>query len=169
VAGDDWYLLKKEGKLQLIPSSNEENTDSTIYIFRKREDLSYCIQDGFFGIDVTYCLNDLLFKGKYVNIDTKQEVIFAENGKLIGIEGFDIYEVRDYFGTLHMYYNLDVIYFINENYEIEHYNWVFSEDELLLTEFIHEKIADEDGNLYDSDFFILGEKKIRLKKIEKNR
>jgi len=172
----DWYLIRKELDLQLIQISSKENImiDSTIYIFRKREDLKDCInKDNYYGITVTQYFNDILFKGKYINVETKQEVIFAENGKLIGIEGFNTYEVRDYFGTLHyLYNNLDVITFSNSENEDEYkqYNWVFSEDELILTEFVPEKIykiIDEDGSSHNVwEFVILGKKKIRLKKIE---
>lgn len=168
ITGEDWYLVKKGVELQLIPVSSEENTDTTIYIFRKREDLNDYIRKGFWGIDVTHYFNEFLFKGKYINVETKQEVEFAENGKLIGIEGFNRYEVRDYFGTLHPHKNLDVITFeiLGVGYKFKQYNWVFLEEELILTEFIPEKWEDENGDLYDGDDFILGKEKIRLKKIE---
>lgn len=166
VTGYDWYLVKNGFELQLIPVPNKENTDSTIYIFRKRDDLNYFTKEGVFEENVTHYFNDQLFKGKYLNIDTKQEVVFADNGKFIGMKGFNSYEVRNYFGTLHMYHNLDVIYFSNGNGEFKQYNWVFSGKELLLTEFIHEKVTDEDGNSYIGEYFVLGKEKIRLKIIE---
>jgi hypothetical protein len=172
VTGVDWYLVKKGIELQLIPATNEEDTDSTIYIFSKRDDLNSCFQGGFYGINVTPYFNDLLFKGKYINVETKQEVVFADNGKLIGIDGFNTYEVRDYFGTLHPHNNLDVITFSNfgNNYESKQYNWVFSENELILTEFVPEKIADENGIFYDNwDSFVLGWEKIKLKRVENDK
>ncbi len=164
----DWYLIKKAAGLQLVPVPNDGKADSTIYIFRKRDDLHYCIkEDGFYGIDVVPYFNDLLFKGKYVNIDTNQEVVFADNGRLTGIEGFNAYRVRDYFGTLHPHYNLDVIYLLNDYGMYEQYNWKFSGDELLLTEFVDEITIDEDGDSYRGDNFILGKETIRLKRVEK--
>lgn len=91
-------------------------------------------------------------------------MIFGENGQLFGINGFDSYEVRNYFGTLHMHKNLDVITFKNkENNNYKQYNWIFSDDELLLTEFVYEKVT-YDGKTYDGDYLILGKEKIKLKK-----
>ena len=104
-----------------------------------------------------------------MNIETKQEVVFAENGKLVGIEGYDKYKVRDYFGTFHPYHNFDVIYFSNDSSVWKDYNWVFSGKELILTEFIPDwiKITDEDGNSYEDYYdYTLGKEKIRLKKVE---
>jgi hypothetical protein len=168
VSGDKWFLILKEPELKLIQYSNSERVDSTIYTFRKRDDLNYFSEDNkdFFviGNNVTDYFNEQLFEGKYINTKTNGEVIFGENGQLIGIEGFDSYEVRNYFGTLHMHKNLDVITFKNkQNNEHKQYNWVFSDDELLLTEFVYEKVTYE-GKTYDGDYLVLGKENIKLKK-----
>jgi len=76
------------------------------------------------------------------------------NGKLEGWDGFDLYKVRNYFGTSHPHKNLDVITFTNQgNDKYKQYNWVFSGNELTLTEFVR-----------DGDDMILGKEKIILKK-----
>ena len=167
-----WFLVRKGFELQLIPIPNEENVDTTIYIFRKRDDLNSCFESSSLGINVTHYFNDVLFRGKYINVETKQEVVFADKGKLIGFDRFNRYKVRDYFGTLHPHNNLDVITFSNldNDNKYKQYNWVFSEDELLLTEFVPEKVTDEDGNSYDDwDSYVLGKEKIRLKKVENDK
>ena len=43
------------------------------------------------------------------------------------------------------------------------YNWVFSENELLMTEFVSEKVTYE-GEIYDGDYLVLGKEKLKLKK-----
>lgn len=168
VSGDKWYLILKEPELILIQYPNSERVDSTTYTFRRRDDLNYFSKDNkdFFiiGNNVTNYFNKQLFEGKYINSITNNEVIFGENGQLFGINGFDSYEVRNYFGTLHMHKNLDVITFKNkENNNYKQYNWIFSDDELLLTEFVYEKVT-YDGKTYDGDYLILGKEKIKLKK-----
>jgi len=73
--GADWQLIKKGDELQLIEIQEEKNTDSTIYIFRKRDDLDYFTKKSFWGEfeeDVTHYFNDLLFKGKYLQNFKKQ-------------------------------------------------------------------------------------------------
>jgi hypothetical protein len=167
VSGDKWFLILKKPELKLIQYLNSERVDSTIYTFRKRDDLSdFSKEDKDFfviGNNVTDYFNNQLFEGKYINTKSNKEVAFEENGQLVGIDGFDSYEARNYFGTLHMHKNLDVITFKNkQNNEYKQYNWVFSDDELLLTEFVYEKVT-YDGKTYDGDYLILGKKKIKLK------
>ena len=168
VSGDKWFLILKEPELKLIQYPNSERVDSTVYTFRKRDDLSYFSQSkkDFFivGNNVTNYFNKQLFEGKYINTETNKEIVFGEHGQLMGIDGFDSYEVRNYFGTLHMHKNLDVITFKNkQNSEYKQYNWVFSDHELLLTEFVYEK-ATYDGKTYDGDYLVLGKERIKLKK-----
>tara|TARA_Y100000766_G_C18839557_1_gene572319 strand:- start:415 stop:1266 length:852 start_codon:yes stop_codon:yes gene_type:complete len=168
ISGDKWFLILKEPELKLIQYSNSKRVDSTIYTFRKRDDLNYFSKDSkdFFviGNNVTDYFNKQLFEGKYINTKSNSEVIFGENGQLIGVEGFDSYEVRNYFGTLHMHKNLDVITFKNKHNNVyKQYNWVFSDDELLLTEFVHEKVTYK-GKTHDGEYLVLGKEKIKLKK-----
>ncbi|MEN7550808.1 hypothetical protein AAG747_23000 [Rapidithrix thailandica] len=168
VSGDKWFLVLKEPELKLIQYPNSERVDSIVYTFRKRDDLSYFskFNKDFFiiGNNVIDYFNKQLFEGKYINTGTNKEIVFGENGQLIGIDGFDSYEVRNYFGTLHMHRNLDVITFKNKhNNKYKQYNWVFSDDELLLTEFVYEKVT-YDGKTYNGDYLVLGKEEIKLKK-----
>ncbi len=168
VAGDNWYLIIDKPKLKLVQYLEEERGDSTVYTFRKRDDLNYFTHNniGFSTIskNVTEYFHEHLFKGKYRSTDSQKEVVFDENGRLTGIDGFNSYEVKNYFGTSHRHKNLDVITFKNsENNEYKEYNWVFSYNELVLTEFVNEKRSHKGENYY-SDHLILGKKRIKLKK-----
>ena len=168
ISGDKWFLILEKPNLKLIQYNNSEKIDTTVYTFRKRDDLNYFSKSkkDFFliGNNVTDYFNKQLFEGKYINTDTDKDIVFGKNGQLIGIDGFDSYEVRNYFGTLHMHKNLDVITFKNKhNNEYKQYNWVFSDHELLLTEFVHEKVTYK-GKTYDGDHLVLGKEIIKLKK-----
>ena len=168
ISGSKWSLVKKERKINLIQYDNKKRIDSTTYVFRKRDDFNYFTRENtdFFviGKNVTEYFNQQLFKGKYFIKNAKGEVVFKADGSLIGIDKFDTYEVRNYFGTLHMHKNLDVITFKNKNdNEFKQYNWVFKNDQLILTEFVYEKIT-YNGKVYDGDYLVLGKDKIVLNK-----
>jgi len=167
ISGSKWWLIRKEGKLNLIQHPNQKRTDSTIYVFRKREEFKSFSKENtdFFiiGKNVTEYFNKELFKGTYFNIDNKNKVIFNK-GSLSGVGKYDTYEVRNYFGTLHPHKNLDVITFKDgRNNEFKQYNWVFEKNQLILTEFIYEKIT-FNGETYDGDDLVLGNKKMILEK-----
>jgi hypothetical protein len=168
VSRDKWFLILNEPELKLIQSPNSERVDSTIYTFRKRDDFNYFTvkNKGYFiiGNNVTEHFNNQLFEGSYINKENQEEVVFTDRGQLIGIDGFDTYEVRNYFGTLHMHKNLDVVTFKNkETNEFKQYNWVITDDELLLTEFVNE-IKTYKGETFVSDYLVLGKEKIKLRK-----
>jgi len=168
ISGSKWWLIKKDNQLNLIQCPNQKRLDSTTYIFRKREDFNYFTKENtdFFviGKNVTEYFNQQLFKGKYLRMDTKTDVDFKADGSLIGIAEFDTYEVRNYFGTLHMHKNLDVITFKNKSdNKFKQYNWVFNNDQLILTEFVYEKVT-RNGKSYDGDYIVLGKEKIILKR-----
>jgi len=168
ITGQQWFLISNDPELHLVQHPNSRKTDSTVYTFRKREDLEYFTQvnkDAFvIGNNVTDYFNEQLFEGQYLNSETGEEIVFAANGQLTGMDGFDSYEVRNYFGTLHMHKNLDVITFKNkDNREYRQYNWVFSDDELNLREFVFEKVT-SNGKTYEGEYFVLGTEKIKLKK-----
>ncbi|MCB0402483.1 MAG: hypothetical protein KDD41_10400 [Flavobacteriales bacterium] len=168
IGGGRWNLIVNEPYLTLAQNPEGEQVDPTVYVFRKRNDLSAFTKENpdFFiiGHNVTNYFNDELFQGTYMNPATRQEVVFGAGGQLTGIEGFDTYEVRNYFGTLHMHKNLDVITFNNrKNKAYKQYHWVFSGNELILTEFVYEKITDN-GVTYEGDHLIPGKEKLILKK-----
>lgn len=167
VTGYIWSLVEKGEELHLV-SMSKEDADTTTYIYKKRDDLSYFTkghQDFHkIGICVADYFNKNIFAGKYIDRTTNKEILFTENGELLGIDGFNKYNIRNYFGTLHMHKNLDVVYLYNDSNEYKEYNWVFADDELLLTEFIYETVLDENGISHEGDYLILGEEQIRLKK-----
>lgn len=168
ITGSKWWLIKKGDQLNLIQYPNQKRHDSITYIFRKREEFDYFTKENtdFFiiGQNVTKYFNQQLFKGKYFIQDTQNKVVFKADGSLTGIDKFDTYEVRNYFGTSHSHKNLDVITFKNENDNIfKQYNWVFKNELLILTEFAYEKVT-HNGKVYDGDDLILGKEKIVLKK-----
>ena len=100
---------------------------------------------------------------EYLNEVKKSKVFFGANGKLTGVDGFDSYQVRNYFGTLHPHKNLDVVTFKNsETNEYKDFNWVFSGNSLRLTAFIIEKVI-HNGKTYDGDQLILSTETMNLK------
>lgn len=162
-----WNLFLKEENLCLIQDGNASRLDSTVYMFKRRDDFNYFTTENedFFviGKNVTEYFNKELFEGKYIDEKSGKEVVFEKNGQLRGVQGFDSFEVRNYFGTLHPHKNLDVISFRNgERNEWKQYNWVFSNDELLLTEFVYEQQI-IDGKSYHGDDMVLGNQRIVLK------
>lgn len=168
VTGEQWYLLANPPDLRLVQGPNPDQIDSTVYTFRKREDLKSFTQNASapytIGDEVTGYFNEQLFKGKYIDLESNEEVVFGSEGKLAGIAHFDSYAVRNYFGTLHPHKNLDVVTFRNnDRNEFKQYHWVFSRNELILTEFVVEQIT-HNGETFDGDYFIPGSKKIRLKR-----
>jgi len=173
ITEEKWYLIANNQELTLIQYPNSKTIDSTVYIYRKRDDLNYFSKENIdfyiIGKNVTEYFNKQLFEGKYINCETNQVIVFEDNGKLTGIVGFDSYEVRNYFGTLHPHKNLDVITFSNsKTNESKEYNWVFSDDKLILTEFINKKVTNN-GETYDGDYYILGREKMKLKITKPNK
>lgn len=169
MSGDKWWLIKNKGQFELIQHPNQEYIDSTVYIYKKQSAFNYFTKENtdfyVIGKNVTDYFNKMIFEGKYVISGTESHVTFGQNGILKGFDSFDTYEVRNYFGTLHMHKNLDVITFGNKtNNDFKEYNWVFKDDQLILTEFIYEKVSYK-GKIYDGDYLILGEEKIVLRKL----
>ena len=172
VTGYNWALVQKGEELHLI-SMSKDNKDSTTYIYRKRDDLDCLMKKSNQGLyivgdNLTNYFNKTLFAGKYIDKATNKEVVFTEDGGLLGIDGFNKYEVRNYFGTSHPYYNLDVVYLFNGDDNIRDFNWVFSDNELIITEFVNEIVTDEEGDLHEGDFYIMGKEVIRLHRLKSN-
>jgi len=170
VTGEKWWLIKNNNNLKLVQYSDSKRKDTTTYIYRKREDLnSWTRQNVDFskiGNNVTKYFNRNIFAGNYIN--GTQEVIFSSNGQLSGINGFNTFEVRNYFGTLHPHKNLDVVTLKNEdNNRFKQYNWVFKNDTLTLTDFVREKVM-YNGETYDGDDLVLGQESITLKNTKHN-
>lgn len=169
--GGKWDLIKNEELLLLRQSPNQKKKDSTLYVYRKRNDLAFITQnmDRFhkIGSNVTKYFNFKLFAGSYQNIKDNKEVVFKPDGALIGFEKYDTYQIRNYFGTLHPHKNLDVITFSNSTTKVsKQFNWTFKNGQLKLTEFIRESII-YNGEKVITDDYVLGSEKLILNTIGK--
>ncbi|MDO5981755.1 hypothetical protein [Flavivirga spongiicola] len=161
-----YALFKKSNELHLKQFPNQDIIDSTTYIFRKRNDLKNLLEDKDrvhkISSNITKYFNENLISGVYENKKNKEIITFKKNGDLINFTGFDKYEVRNYFGTLHPHKNLDVITFTNSKQnDYKQFNWKFENKKLILTEFVHEKV-DYKGKKEITDDFVLGKKVIEL-------
>ena len=163
-----WMLLQKQNKLLLKQFPNQEDVDTTIYIYNKRDDLKGMTEDlsiiHKISSNMTKFLNEEIISGTYLNQKTNTKVEFLKNGELNGIDDFTEYEVRNYFGTLHLHKNLDVLFLKNKTEGlVKQYNWKFEGDNLVLTEFKNETI-ERNGKDVMTDYFVLGKEIIDLKK-----
>jgi hypothetical protein len=164
--GSEYILLKKNNELTLKQIPNEDRIDSTVYSFRKRNDLNKLLknQNTVHKISdrITEYFNENLLTGEYINPKNKKVITFKKNGDLINFEGFDKYNVRNYFGTLHPHNNLDVLTLKNSSTnKLKQLNWKILSDKLILTEFIPE-IVTRFGKKTMTDNYVLGKKKIEL-------
>lgn len=163
-----WMLLKNQGNLILKQFPNQENTDSSIYVYHQRNDLNEMTKNldkvHKLSSNMTHYLNKEIISGIYLNQKTNSKVEFLANGKLKGIGNFMEYEVRNYFGTLHPYKNFDVLFLWNRKEDsMQQYNWRFERDNLVLTEFENELVK-RNGKDVITDYFVLGKRIIKLKK-----
>lgn len=164
--GSEYTLSKKNDELILKQIPNKDRVDSTVYSFRKRNDLNKLLknQNRVHKISdrITEYFNENLLTGQYINPKNKKVIIFKKNGDLINFEGFDKYNVRNYYGTLHPHNNLDVLTLKNSSTnKLEQLNWKILNDKLILTEFIPE-IVTRFGKKTMTDNYVLGKKKIEL-------
>jgi len=165
--GGGWDLIKKDTFLILKQKSNQKKVDSSIYIYRKRADLDFMTKnmDKIHKIssNVAKYFNQSLLSGSYQSIKGNKKIIFNPNGKLIGFDKYDTYQIGNYFGTSHPHKNLDVITFSNsKTKKSKCYNWKFNDNILILTEFIEQTII-YNGEKVSSDDYILGSELIKLK------
>jgi len=163
-----WMLLQNQENLFLKQFPNQEDVDTTIYVYNQRDDLKEMIENldkvHKLSSSMTKFLNEEIISGTYLNQKTNTKVEFLETGELNGINGFTEYEVRNYFGTLHPHKNLDVLSLKNKREDLpKQYNWKFEGDNLVLTEFENE-IVKRNGEDVMTDYFILGKEIINLKK-----
>lgn len=170
--GRKYFLIKKHNELLLKQFPNEDIIDSTIYVFRKRTDLKNLLKNKNrvrkISDRITEYFNKHLISGTYIDTKNNEIIVFKENGELINFNGFDKYEIRNYFGTLHPHNNLDVITLINSSTnEFEQLNWKIFKDRLVFTEFVPE-IVTRFGKKTPTDNYVLGKKKMELKIKEKH-
>ncbi len=165
-----WMLLKNQKNLVLKHFPNQEVKDSTIYVYRRREDLKFMTQDldkrHKISSNITKYFNQEILAGTYLSMNTNSTIEFQKEGIVNGFNQFSSFEIRNYFGTLHPHKNLDVVSFKNKfDNEIKQYNWKFNEGVLTLTEFVVETIV-EDDKILMTDYYIPGEEKIFLKRLQ---
>ena len=163
-----WMLLRNQNNLLLKQFPYQENLDTSIYIYRQRTDLKEMTKNldrvHKISSNVTKYFNKEILYGTYIDQMTNNKVEFLETGKLKGIDGFSEYEIRNYFGTLHPYKNKDVLFLRNRKEDsIKQFNWKFEGDILILREFVHEMIQ-RNGEDVLTDYFVLGDEIIILKK-----
>jgi len=163
---EDWILRKKQNVLMLNHIPNEYLIDTTSYILEKRNSLKFLIKNDFgakidFFNSTTEYFNEKLISGKY--LFRNDTIIFGKNRKVWNFKDYQNYRVNNYFGTSHPYNPYDVIFLTNEK-ELKPFNWKFENKKLILTNFIRKRVI-QNGKEYDTDDFILGNKKIELIKI----
>lgn len=168
--GLKYALLKEKENLLLKQFPNQERIDSTIYVFRKRNDLKKLLENKNpvhkLSSKMTEYFNKHLLSGEYINSENKKNIIFKENGDLINFDGYDRYNVKNYFGTLHSHNNLDVVTLKNSSTNTyEQLNWKILKDKLILTEFVP-KVITIFGKKTTTDDYVLGNKKTELKIIK---
>jgi hypothetical protein len=161
-----WLLKAKDDELHLNIIPDEKHSDPTTYIYQKRPDLSHLIV----GPDIrpykmhnkmTEYFNQKLLAGSYIN-EVGDTVCFNFDGGLYGLDPYETYSIDSYLGTLHPFKMLDRVNLINrKERKSDHYHWEFKNDQLILTEFIHESTL-YNGELIETDDYVLGEKQIRL-------
>ncbi len=164
--GGPWALVKAGEELHLVQQPGAERPDSTIYRYRRREDLRWMTEN----LDkvhktsshVTQYFNEELLAGTYQLNDSEKLVTFYPSGDLTGIEGIASFAVDNYFGTSHPFNNLDILTFYPANKgQPEWYNWVFEGQKLTLTEMVREKVV-HNGKQVEGDNFELGTKQLTL-------
>ena len=160
----NWWLIKNKTELILYQMPNARIVDSTKYIYRKRDDLSYMTKN-FNKLDkmekiephVRSFFEKYLFHGEYAIKNSNQIVSFEPDGRIIGLEKYTTYKLDEYFGTYHPFNNNDALFLevdSSEYYDV--WNWKFYENELILTKF------KEDPK--NADDFVVGTEKIILVK-----
>lgn len=163
-----WMLIQNQKNLLLKQFPNQEDLDTTIYIYNKRDDLRDMTENldkvHKLSSSMTKFLNEEIISGTYLNQKTNTKVKFLESGELKGLGDFTEYEVRNYFGTLHPHKNLDVLLLKNKTEDLmKQYNWKFEGDNLVLTEFKNEIIKRNEEDMM-TDYFVLGKEIINLQK-----
>lgn len=138
-----WWLIKKSSELILKQKPDARIIDSTIYIYRKRDDLFFMTQN-FSPIDkyekiephVQSYFEKEFFVGTYKIKDTDQIVSFESNNCIVGLKNYTTFKLDDYFGTYHPFNNEDVLYLeVDSSRYYDVWNWKLNNKEILLTKF----------------------------------
>lgn len=158
----DWWLIKNSSELILKQIPDARIPDSTMYIYRKRDDLFFMTQN----FSATYKSEKIephvqsyfekeLFVGSYKIKDTEQKVSFESDNSIVGLQNYKTFKLDNYFGTYHPFNNEDVLFLTKESSrEQDFWNWKFIGNELILTKF--------DDDPKNGDGFVLTKEIIRL-------
>jgi hypothetical protein len=135
-----WHVIKRPNKLCLIKKPHKYFKDSTVYVYRKRDDLSILIDHSLPARQTTPGIikffNAEILAGSYVVKGTQRKVEFKPDGILLGLNGNDRYEIGDHFSINHPLGELDVVtLYRNEtrNKTWDWWEWKFKGDTLILT------------------------------------
>lgn len=175
-----WILTcnPKSNQLQLKNSDSfRDSLDSRVYTFEKRPDLKHLVEDldpiHKTSANFTDFFHEELFEGSYEVIGESNEVEFKKGGQIEGFQGFDRYEVDNYFGTLHPYDNLDNMTFYRGNSGIKHdfdwekYYWEFHGDTLVLKRFSWMELTYQGRRVRD-EIWELSNETIKMVKIKEH-
>lgn len=174
----DWILIVDSNKneLKLKNVKGYRVLDSMVYIFKKKREYKSLVD----SLDkklfhrtsdnLTHYFHANIFAGKYKFLDSSL-VEFTSDGLVKGIDGYEKYEVDNYYGTYHPFNNLDNILLIRNSqdssffYKSELFNWVFIEDTLLLKRFDFEDYFHEGKKVREWEIWNLSDDVIKLIKI----
>ena len=163
----DWCLLNYPDELHLRLITSENQADSTIYIYKKRSEMSDFITevDRPFKIEskITAYFNEELLAGTYLN-ENSDTVYFQKIGQLIGLDNYNEYEIDSSFGTSHPFQNLDGVLLRNRaNKTFDFYHWEFSQEQLILTTFVSDTVLFNE-EWVETDNYVLGDKQYKLRR-----
>ncbi|MBX7226943.1 MAG: hypothetical protein K1X55_12995 [Chitinophagales bacterium] len=162
--GGSWWLIKNKTELILCQMPNARIVDSTKYVYRKRDDLTYMTKSiNEWGKmekiepHVRSFFEKHLFYGEYKIKNGNQIVSFEPDGRIVGLKEYTTYKLDEYFGTYHPFNNNDALFLeVNNSKHYDFWNWKFNGNELVLTQFkVDPKNADD---------FVVGIEKIILVK-----
>jgi hypothetical protein len=161
---ENWCLIKRNPELLLCQLPNAKKIDSTIYIYRKRDDLKYMTQNlnerrplEKIGPHIRNYFEKEFFQGTYTIKNTEKIVKFGTENQIEGFNNYTTYKLDEYFGTYHPFNNEDVLFLeVDTSNYYDCWNWKINNNELVLTKFKQD--------WKDRDNFILTKEQIVLVK-----
>jgi hypothetical protein len=180
-----WFIMVDKNNyiyLKQFPNSDKYSkiNDSSIYTFKKRDDLMFLLDDlsnktdyefpYYLGKNFESFFNKELLSGRYTDTNGK-EVLLNQSSEISGFENFYKYEVDPYFGTSHWLSNHDNVIFYRDStkskniFDSETYVWKFIGDTLILNKVIYEIFKVNGQLVRDPELWKIDKKEIKLIKI----
>jgi hypothetical protein len=180
-----WFIMVNKNNsiyLKQFPNFDKSRkiSDSSIYTFKKRDDLMFLLDDLSNKTDYEFpyyleknfesFFNKELLSGKYANTNGK-EISLNQSSEISGFEDFYKYEVDPCFGTLHWLGFYDGITFYRDSikskniFDSETYVWKFIGDTLILNKVIYEIFKVNGQLVRDPELWKIDKKEIKLIKI----